>query len=123
MAIHIGEIIHGLVAERGLKAKAVAEFINISESTLFKIYRKSSVDVDKLIRFSQLLNTNLFAPYMKEEPLNSIFGKQVKLLQLRVAELENELDRKEEGIKSLNEMITMQKKIIALHEDRSREVK
>ena len=39
MAIFIGKIIHDLVKASGLKAKTVAEGIDVSESTLFGIYK------------------------------------------------------------------------------------
>ncbi|MBB5438131.1 hypothetical protein HDC92_001806 [Pedobacter sp. AK017] len=44
MAIFIGKIIHDLVKASGLKAKAVADAINVSESTLFGIYWKNHFD-------------------------------------------------------------------------------
>ena len=56
MAVVIGEVIHKLVKESGLKARVVAEYINVSESTLFGIYKRESVDIDKLILFSYFKN-------------------------------------------------------------------
>jgi len=116
MGVHIGQIIHSLVKERGLKAKFVADSANVSESTLYDIYKRSSIDVDKLIKFSQLFNTNLFLYYLEEEPIKSMFDKQVKILHQTVTELTNELESKNENIKHLTELIETQKKVISLHE-------
>ena len=119
MAIIIGEIIHELVKERGIKAKIVAEYINVSESTLFGIYKRESVDIDKLILFSRLLNKNLFLYYLNEEPLKGMFSKDMVTLQNRVIELEVEVNSKNEKLKDLTDIIETQKKVISLQEERT----
>lgn len=116
MPIKIGKVIHELVKESGLKAKVVAEYINVSESTLFGIYKRESVDIDKLNLFSRLLNKNLFLYYLNEEPLKSMFSKDMVALQNRIFELETELSVKGEKLKDLTDIIEMQKKVISLHE-------
>lgn len=121
MAVHIGEIIHSLVRERGLKAKFVADYVSISESTLYDIYKRPSIDVDKLIKFSQLFNKNLFLYYIEEEPIKNMFDKQVLILQQTVAELSNEIEVKNSHIKHLSDLIETQKKVIALHEAREQQ--
>lgn len=119
MGVVIGKVIHGLVKQKGLKAKVVAEYVNISESTLFGIYKRESVDIDKLILFSRLLNQNLFLNYLSEEPLKSMFSKDMATLQNRVLELEAELRSKEEKLKDLIDIVETQKKVISLHEANS----
>ena len=116
MAVVIGPIIHELVKESGLKAKVVADYVNISTSTLFGIYKRDSVDIDKLILFSKLLNKNLFIYYLSEEPLKSMFGEDLAELKKLILELETELKNKEEKLKDLAEIIDAQKKVILLHE-------
>ncbi|MCR8562012.1 helix-turn-helix domain containing protein [Mucilaginibacter sp. BJC16-A38] len=116
MAVVIGKIIHELVKSSGLKAKIVADYINVSQSTLFGIYKRDSVDIDKLILFSKLLNQNLFIYYLNEEPLKSMFGKDMIELKSHILELENELKTKDEKLKDLTEIIEAHKKIISLHE-------
>jgi len=116
MSVVIGEIIHELVKESGLKAKIVAESVNVSESTLFGIYKRESVDIDKLILFSRLLNKNLFLYYLNEEPLKSMFSKDMIALQNRILELETELGVKGEKLKDLTDMVETQKKVISLQE-------
>lgn len=119
MAIHIGRIVYDLIKEKGLKAKAVADFVSVSQSSLFKIYKRESIDVDKLIRFSQLLNKNLFLYYLDEEPIKSMFGKEEQALQKQIIELENEVVSKNEKLKDLSDIIDAQKKIISLYEANS----
>jgi transcriptional regulator with XRE-family HTH domain len=119
MAVMIGKVIHELVKQSGLKAKVVAEYINVSESTLFGIYKRESVDIDKLNLFSRLLNKNLFLYYLNEEPLKSMFSKDMIALQNRILELETEVNIKGEKLKDLTDMIEMQKKVISLHEANS----
>lgn len=116
MAVNIGEIIHNLIKERGLKVKFVADYASISESTLYDIYKRSSIDVDKLIKFSLLFNQNLFLYYLEEEPIKSMFGEQVQTLQTKISELLAELEIKNDNLKHLSELVDMQKKVIALHE-------
>lgn len=118
MAVHIGEIIHNLIKDRGLKVKFVADFVNVSESTLYDIYKRPSIDVDKLIKFSQLFNKNLFLYYLEEEPIKSMFDKQVLTLQQAVDDLTNELEIKNSHMKHLSDLIETQKKVIALHESK-----
>lgn len=123
MAVHIGEIIHDLVKTKGLKVKYVADYISVGESTLYDIYKRASIDVDKLIKFSQLFNQNLFLYYLEEEPIKSMFGEQVQILQTRILELETEVASKNEKIKDQLEMIDTQKKVIALQETKSQDTK
>ncbi|TKC07494.1 bacteriophage CI repressor [Pedobacter frigoris] len=119
MAVVIGEIIHKLVKESGLKAKVIAEHVNVSESTLFGIYKRDTVDIDKLISFSKLLNKNLFLFYLDEEPLKSMFSNDTVALQNRIMDLELEVNAKNEKIKDMSVIIETQEKVIALHEQKS----
>lgn len=116
MAVFIGEKIHEWVHKKGLKAKTVANFVNVSESSLYKIYKRESIDIDKMIKFSELLGVNLFLYYLNEEPLKSMFSKQTLTFQQRIAELEAELAVRNQRLNDLAETIEAQRKIISLHE-------
>jgi len=116
MSIHIGEIIKSLGKEKGLKAKAIANFVNVSESSLYKIYNRQSIDMDKMIKFSKLFNKNLFLHYLNVEPLKSMFNKDIVVFQNQIAELEKELIAKNGKIDDLLEIIANQKKLISFHE-------
>lgn len=119
MGVEIGKVIHGFVHEKGLKAKFVAEYVNVSESTLYDIYKRESVDIDKLILFSKLLGKNLFIYYLNEEPLKSMFSKDIIALQNRILELETELSGNLEKLTYLSDIIETQKKVISLHEEKT----
>ena len=121
MAVMIGKIIHDLVKKHGIKAKFVAGYINVSESTLFGIYKRESVDIDKLILFSRLFNTNLFVHYLNEEPLKSMVSKETAEYEKRISELENEASLKAIKLNDLQEIIKAQKKVISLYEKNSKQ--
>ena len=65
--IHVGRRIKERVAQMPeLTAKALASKMNMHEQTLYDVYRRSSVDTDKLLLFSEILNvplTYFFSPY------------------------------------------------------------
>jgi len=120
MAIHMGEIIHKLVEEKGLKAKFVASYVSVSESTLFKIYHRPSVDIDKLIKFSQLFDVNLFLYYIEEEPLKSMFGSTIELLQKEIIELKIRLADSSGVVNAQRETIEAQKLTLSLYGKKKR---
>lgn len=117
MSIHIGSYIHDLIKQKGLKAKAVARAVNMSESSLYKIYNRDTIDVDKLIKFSQYLDTNLFLQYLEQEPLKSMFRQETRLLQDELAGLRSALLQKDRRIAELESINSSQQKIIALLEN------
>lgn len=117
MSINIGEIIKLLGKEKGLKAKAIASFVNVSESSLYKIYNRQSIDMEKMIKFSKLFNKNLFLYYLNEEPLKSMFSKDIVLFQNQIADLEKDLNLKNGKIEDLLEIIANQKKLISFYEE------
>ncbi len=65
--IHVGRRIKERVAQMPeLTAKALASKMNMHEQTLYDVYRRSSVDTDKLLMFSEILKvplTYFFSPY------------------------------------------------------------
>jgi transcriptional regulator with XRE-family HTH domain len=65
--IHVGRRIKERVAQMPeLTAKALASKMNMHEQTLYDVYRRSSVDTDKLLMFSEILKvplTYFFTPY------------------------------------------------------------
>jgi len=116
MTIHIGKIIHELIKEKGLKAKFVGKEINVSESTIYKIYRQETIDIDKLIRLSQVLNTNLFLHYLEQEPLKNMFNQTTEKLKSEIEILKNMIAQKDKRIKELEDITGSQQKVISLLE-------
>ena len=120
MFIHIGQIIYRLIKQKGFKAKFVAEQINVSESSLFKIYTRETIDIDKLIRLSVLLETNLFLHYTESQPLKSIFDKGTAPLRLQIEQQQKSLVQKDKRINELEDMKdTLQKMIMLMENQRS----
>jgi len=112
MAIHIGKIVQELIKKQGLKAKDVAHAVNVSESSLYKIYLRESIDIEKLIRLSVLLHTDLLDLYQKEEPLKGLFNQQTKDLQHQISQLEETLLQKNKRIEELEDLNSSQNKLI-----------
>lgn len=117
MSIHIGNLIHEIIKKRGIKALAVAEAVNVSESSVYKIYHRETIDIDKLVRFSQFLDVNLFLPYFEQEPLKSMFHEQVKTLDGEVKRLEAVLAQKDQRITELEKLNNSHEKMIGLLEE------
>lgn len=116
MSIHIGKIIHELIKKQGFKAKAVAKAINVSESSVYKIYQRKTIDVDKLIKLSQFLDNNLFLHYLSEEPLKSMVGKESEKISKELDNLKSSIIQKDKRITELENINTAQQKVIALLE-------
>ena len=119
MAVHIGKIIHDLIQGRRLKVKAVAQAINISESSIYKIYNRQTIDIDKLIKLSQFLDTNLFVHYLSKEPLKSMVSKEAEKLSTEVNRLKSEVIQKDKRITELENINASQQKVISLLETTS----
>ena len=117
MSIHIGNMIHEIVKKRGIKALAVAEAINVSESSVYKIYHRETIDIDKLIRFSQFLDVNFFLPYFEQEPLKTMFSAQVAGLNKEVKELTAVIEQRNQRITELEKMNSSNEKMIGLLEE------
>ncbi|RYY58017.1 MAG: XRE family transcriptional regulator [Chitinophagaceae bacterium] len=117
MSIHIGNLIHEIIKKRGIKALAVAGAINVSESSVYKIYHRETIDIDKLIRFSQFLDVNLFLPYFEQEPLKSMFHEQVESLDTEVKRLQSVISQKEQRITELEKLNHSNEKMIGLLEE------
>lgn len=119
MSIHIGKIIHEFIESKGLKAKFVAKEINISESSVYKIYLRETIDIDKLIKFSQFLQTNLFVYYLEQEPLKSMFSQETEKLKEEIESLKIAGSQKDKRIHELEDINASQQKIISLLEERN----
>jgi len=112
MTIHIGQEIHKIIKEREIGAKVVAQAVNVSESNLYKIYKRETIDIDKLINFSQFLGINFFLYYMDEEPLKSMFNQKNVELQLEIKKLKELIIQKDKRIKEVtNTNSSLQKAI------------
>ncbi|RXF71964.1 hypothetical protein [Arcticibacter tournemirensis] len=88
----LGKYLQKKVREKRITDKVIANFLNISEKTVPKIYPLKDISSERLSKFCILLDEDLFSGYYGEkEPLKSILTGD-KLV------LENEVDR----LKKLN---------------------
>lgn len=115
MALNIGEKIHDLVKKRGFKAGFVAKAINVSESSLYKIYKRAEIDDDKLFKLSELLGTQeLHAFRLHQEPYKSLLeAKQLEYEHI-ISELKRQVEIKDKRIVELENLSTAQQQIIAV---------
>lgn len=118
--VHIGKIIHDLIQEKRLSAKFVAEFMNMSTSNLFTIYKRDEIDIYKLGKFSELLNKNLLEYYISKEVLRNIYTSEFAEYEHEIKELKVANATKDNTINMLSDTVEALKKAVALHEQRSK---
>ena len=64
--IHIGPIIKQKVEENSMTIKEFAEKINCERSTVYHIFKQKSIDIERLIKISEVLNYDfIFEVYLK----------------------------------------------------------
>lgn len=65
--IHIGSIIRQKVEESPLTIKEFADKINCERTTVYHIFKQKSIDIEKLMKISEVLNFNFISEvYMKQ---------------------------------------------------------
>jgi len=65
--IHIGSIIKQKLAESSMSIKEFSDRINCDRTTVYDIFKRKSIDVERLIKISQVLNFDF---------INEIYYKQ-----------------------------------------------
>lgn len=65
MMINIGEEIREIVRQRGKSITWLAKQINCSRVNIYKIFERSSIDTNTLLRISNALDYDFFAVYSK----------------------------------------------------------
>ena len=61
--VHIGEIIHKEVIQQGVTNNDFAERICVSPRTVYKLYKKQSIDTQMLYQICRVLKVDLFKLY------------------------------------------------------------
>jgi hypothetical protein len=72
MAVHIGNIIKGIVKDKGMPVKAFADNLGFSRRNAYEIFNKTTIDTGLLVKVSKILNKNLFLYYLSDSDLNKI---------------------------------------------------
>ncbi|MDR2409463.1 MAG: helix-turn-helix domain-containing protein [Bacteroidales bacterium] len=66
--IHIGNIIKQKLAESSMTIKEFADKINCDRTTVYDIFKRKSVDVERLIKISQALNFDFINEIYLKQP-------------------------------------------------------
>ncbi len=118
--VHIGKIIHDLIQQKRLSAKFVADFMNMSTSNLFTIYKRDEIDIYKLGKFSELLNKNLLEYYISKDALRNMYNSEFAEYENEIRELKAANATKDKTINMLTDTVEALKKAVALHEQKSK---
>jgi len=116
---NIGKIIEEKLREKGISVSEFARRINTNRNNVYDIFRRDSIDTQLLQKISIvldydffqhfLINTNILAKSLISEP------KEVIELDLKVVEMEKE-------IQYLKELLNDKNRIIALLEEKNKGV-
>lgn len=67
--IHIGTVIKQRLGESQLTVSQFAELIHCDRTTVYDIFKRKSIDVDRLVHISRALDYNfLWEVYLKNNP-------------------------------------------------------
>ncbi|MGE9310835.1 hypothetical protein ACLOAU_04295 [Niabella sp. CJ426] len=113
---HLGNLIRSLVKQNGFDWKDVAAYIEVSEEQLSQIFDSRTIDIERLIKFSQLLQHNLFIYYLDNEVIGNLFENYVKEMAPQVSYLIRQLEAKDGQIAQLRALTETQRKIIEILE-------
>lgn len=115
---HLGSLISSLVQQNGFTWKEVAAYIDVSEEQLSRIFNARTIDIESLIKFSQLLQHNLFIYYLDNEIIGNLFENYVKEMAPQVSYLIRQLEAKDSQIAQLRTLTETQRQIIEILETR-----
>lgn len=119
MAIHIGEVIHRAIRDKGITAKEFAVGINVSESNIYDLYKRKSIDVDRLIKISHFLDTDLLEIYYSDDLMSKFKIKGKTNLQMLNEELLDTIQRKNRIIEELEKLNSVLQKHVDLFESKN----
>jgi DNA-binding Xre family transcriptional regulator len=107
--VHIGLLIKEQVKKKRFTVAQFAQFLNVSEANVYKIYHRSSIDTDLLERVCVVLDFNFFEVYYRRFSISS------RDLQMSYILNENELlksllQEKEEKYKLLSQGLSKTEK-------------
>lgn len=70
--IHIGKLIGQQIALKGISYAEFARQLNCDRTTVYSIIRSKSIDIDRLIRISKILDYDFIAKaYIPKDDMNS----------------------------------------------------
>ena len=117
----IGEYLHKKAKAKALQDKEVAAFLNISSTTLRKVYLNDEIYVSRLIEFCKLFNEDLFLNFYYEHGvLKELKKKELEPFKTKIKVLEEELDKHKKETQQLEDHIKTQKQLIKHQEEHIR---
>ena len=64
--VHIGKLIKQQMDEQGRRAVWLAKQLNCDRSNIYKIYRCETIDANRLLKISQILQYDFFQHYSQQ---------------------------------------------------------
>lgn len=84
--IHIGSLIDALIRQRGMSYAHFARLLNCDRTTVYNIVRAKSIDIDRLIRISEILDYDFIKNAYTENRGKSL---EIEIPAEQIRELEN----------------------------------
>lgn len=69
--VHIGALIKQIISEKRLTVQEVAEGVNLTRTAVHNTFKERDMKTDKIRRFCDFLNYNLFAHLSEESPYSN----------------------------------------------------
>jgi plasmid maintenance system antidote protein VapI len=82
MSIHIGSIIKTVLKSKNIDVTDFAHKINYTRSNAYKIFNKSSIDTQLLIKINKVLGENLFFYFINEQEIADYKNSKIKTSDL-----------------------------------------
>jgi len=82
MYIHIGEVIKETVHQKKMNVTEFAKKINYTRRNVYKIFNKSSIETEVLVKISEVLNENLFIRFLTNKEIASYGHDKLKHVEL-----------------------------------------
>lgn len=118
MQVIIGEVIKKILVSRKMKLKDFAEDLGMARQNVYRIFEKSSIDSDLLIKISSILNYNFFQ-HFDNQGLDVVSDLPIASNGTLPA-LEHELETCRNELRLARKEIEYLKKIIDLMEERTK---
>lgn len=80
-SLKIGQIIYRKIRERNLSEKEITDFLDISADDLKALYKRRSLDISSLIRFSKILDSNLLVYFSDDATVRDLIGQIEELIE------------------------------------------
>jgi transcriptional regulator with XRE-family HTH domain len=112
-AIFIGEFVREIAESKNLKPSDLAAKINTSKQNISDIYKRTTIDSELLLTLSKALNFNLFSFYDIKEPILTFRTAELHERQTQIDNLIEKINLMEDNLNIKEELLDVQRKLIA----------